>query len=799
MDKFVTRLKRGQPSSSSTIPPVASSIPSEVQRDTNPLNINFNYLKADPANRRPIAEYDPNIRDEVRRYYIKKGPCQPMNHDFPKTQFGKKKKTMCQFHPGRFKGRHSKWLEYSISKDAAYCLCCYLFKNEHDVRGNMGDAFTKKGYKGWNKAKERFKTHIGEVNNIHNKCFNMMIDLINQSQSIRTSFDKRNEKYKNESRHRLGASIDVARFLLRLGLPFRGHDESISSTNRGIFLELLQWYGAMDQEVGSIILQNAPKNEMTCCPKIQKDIVDACAKETIKAIIEDLDGDYFGILVDESKDISHKEQMALVLRYVDKKGEVIERFVGIVHVNDTSARSMKETVYSFLSDHSLSPSQIRGQGYDGASNMQGELNGLKSLILRDTPSAYSTHCFAHQLQLTLVALVKKTSDVDDFFCIVTNVLNIVEASYKRRDLLRQHQAAKLEELLISGKMHTGRGLNQERGLQQPGDTRWGSHYKTLQNFINIFPSILYVLEFAACECPNYIDRLTAESLVDKIKGFDFVFMLHLMLEVLKKTNYLNCSLQKMDQDIVNAMGLLNTAKQELQMMRDRGWKSLLDDVLSFCNKHEIFILKMDANYIPGKSKRRALDVTYSHHFRVGIFYPVIDLLLQELNNRFDTVSTDLLLGMACLHPAKSFGNFDKKKAMRLAEYYPNEFDSNKLRDLSCQLHNFIVHVRGSDKRFFNMKGITDLAKVLVQSELHQTWPLVYLLIKLTLILPVATASVERAFSSMKYIKNELRNSMSDEFLNGCLVCYVERGIFATISNDAIIHHFQKMKSRRVQL
>ncbi|XP_060201355.1 uncharacterized protein LOC132629917 isoform X3 [Lycium barbarum] len=473
MDKFVTRLKRGQPSSSSTIPPATSSIPSKVQRDTNPSNINFNYLKADPANRRPIAEYDPNIRDEVRRYYIQKGPCQPMNHYFPKTQFGKKKKTMRQFHPGWFKGRHSKWLEYSISKDVAYCLCCYLFKNEHDVRGNMGDAFTKKGYKGWNKAKERFKTHIGEVNSIHNKCFNMMIDLINQSQSIRTSFDKRKEKDKNESRHRLGASIDVARFLLRLGLPFRGHDESISSTNRGIFLELLQWYGAMNQEVGSIILQNAPKNEMMCCPKIQKDIVDACAKETIKAIIEDLDGDYFGILVDESKDISHKEQMALVLRYVDKKGEVIERFVGIVHVNDTSARSMKETIYSFLSDHSLSPSQIRGQGYDGASNMQGELNGLKSLILRDTPSAYSTHCFAHQLQLTLVALAKKNIDVDDFFCIVTNVLNIVGASYKRRDLLRQHQAAKLEELLISGEVHTGRGLNQERGLQRPED---GSRY-----------------------------------------------------------------------------------------------------------------------------------------------------------------------------------------------------------------------------------------------------------------------------------------------------------------------------------
>lgn len=137
--------------------------------------------------------------------------------------------------------------------------------------------------------------------------------------------------------------------------------------------------------------------------------------------------------------------------------------------------------------------------------------------------------------------------------------------------------------------------------------------------------------------------------------------------------------------------------------------------------------------------------------------------------------------------------------MKLAQYYPNEFDSNKLRDLSFQLDSFIVYARGHDKRFFNMKGISDLSKVLVKSDLHQTWPLVYLLIKLTLILPVATASVERAFSSMNYIKNELRNSIGDGFLNSCLVCYVERKIFSTVNNDAIIHRFQHMKSRRSQL
>ncbi|XP_070017137.1 uncharacterized protein LOC107779850 [Nicotiana tabacum] len=430
-------------------------------------------LNADPGDRKPITEYNPNIRDEVRRHYIQKKPCQLANHDFPKTKFGK---IMSQFCPGWFKGQHSKWLEYNISKDAAYCLCCYLFKNEHEIHGNTGDAFTKNDFKAWNKAIERFKAHVGEVNSIYNKCFNRILDLKNQSQSIRTSFDKQSEKEKS--------------------LPFRGHDESQSSTNRGIFLELLQWYGDIDRDVGSIILENSPRNEMMYSPSIQKDIVDACAKETVKAIIEDMNGDFFGILVDESKDISHKEQMALVLRYVNNKGEVIETFVGIVHVSNTSAMSLKKEICSFLSDHSLSPTQIRGQGYDGASNMQGELNGVKTLIFNESPSAYCIHYFGHQLQLTLVAIAKKHSDVDDFFCIVTNVLNIVGASFKRRDLLREHQA----------------------------------------------------------------ERIVAESLMGKIKEFDFAFMLHLMLNVLTMTNELSCALQRMDQDIVNAMGLLALTK-----------------------------------------------------------------------------------------------------------------------------------------------------------------------------------------------------------------------------------------------
>ncbi|XP_021728021.1 zinc finger MYM-type protein 1-like [Chenopodium quinoa] len=141
---------------------------------------------------------------------------------------------------------------------------------------------------------------------------------------------------------------------------------------------------------------------------IQKDIITCCAKEITRRIVEEVGDEYFAILADESSDVSQKEQLALVLRFVDRKsGAVMERFLGIVHVGDTTALSLKNAIISILMEHNLSPSMIRGQGYDGASNMKGEINGLKTLIMNDTPRAYYIHCFAHQLQLTLVAVAKK--------------------------------------------------------------------------------------------------------------------------------------------------------------------------------------------------------------------------------------------------------------------------------------------------------------------------------------------------------------------------------------------------------
>jgi hypothetical protein len=68
------------------------------------------------------------------------------------------------------------------------------------------------------------------------------------------------------------------------------------------------------------------------------------------------------------------------------------------------------------------------------------------------------------------------------------------------------------------------------------------------------------------------------------------------------------------------------------------------------------------------------------------------------------------------------------------------------------------------------------------------------MIKLALILPVATASVERIFSALKLVKSRLHNRIGDDLLNDCFVTYIEKNIFESVDNEKILQCFQHMKS-----
>ena len=107
----------------------------------------------------------------------------------------------------------------------------------------------------------------------------------------------------------------------------------------------------------------------------------------------------------------------------------------------------------------MSLSKLHGQDYDGASNMKCDINGLKTLILEENKSAFYVHCFAHQLQLILVAVTKNHINIAEFFYVISNLVNVVGGSCKRWDALWDTQFAKIREDLENGVHRSGQGLN----------------------------------------------------------------------------------------------------------------------------------------------------------------------------------------------------------------------------------------------------------------------------------------------------------------------------------------------------
>ena len=104
-------------------------------------NPTFSSIEHDPALRLPICKYPVNMRDRIRRDYLRSGPQQLVLPTYPTSG--------PQSHPRRFQAKwyyEFPWLEYSRAKDRAYCFHCYIYLEKSNTH-NGQDAFTIHGFK----------------------------------------------------------------------------------------------------------------------------------------------------------------------------------------------------------------------------------------------------------------------------------------------------------------------------------------------------------------------------------------------------------------------------------------------------------------------------------------------------------------------------------------------------------------------------------------------------------------------------------------------------------------------------
>ncbi|KAL9668363.1 hypothetical protein QQ045_002744 [Rhodiola kirilowii] len=395
---------------------------------------------------------------------------------------------------------------------------------------------------------------------------------------------------------------------------------------------------------------------------------------------------------------------------------------------------------------------IRGQGYDGASNMRGEWNGLQALVSRECQYAYYVHCFAHRLQLSLVAASKEVYHVHHLFEKLNFIVNIVSASCKHNDQLKDAHASNMVFLLAIGDLESGSGLNKLCSLQRVGDTCWTSHFKSISSLIKMFSATCEVLLTIKSDGNTHSQRGEANSVYETMTSFYFVFIMHLMREVLDITSCLCNALQLQSQDILNTMSLVSTSKSLLQKLRDDGWSRLVEKVRTFCGIVNIEVPNFSA---PHETRRGASHqqnrITIEHYYRVDIFYTMIDSQMQELNNRFNDDNVELIILSSALDPEELRTTLRVDDICKLVEkFYPIDFDEDERTSLRMELQHFDLVRKLPDSN--TLTEISELCQWLTRIRKSNMFPLIYKVITLILTVSVSTATTERSFSRMNIEK-----------------------------------------------
>ncbi|KAM7514791.1 hypothetical protein LguiA_004374 [Lonicera macranthoides] len=320
-------------------------------------------------------------------------------------------------------------------------------------------------------------------------------------------------------------------------------------------------------------------------------------------------------------------------------------------------------------------------------------------------------------------------------------------------------------------------------------------------FEEVYSASCIVVENLKKNGPNQQLRGQALGVFKVMRSFDFIFILHLMDNIMGITDTLCQALQRKSQDIVNAMKLVSTTKILLQQFREDGWDKFLVNVESFCNRHNVDMVNMNSPYEEGTSRtcQQRDQITMEHHYHFDMFNTTIDYQLMELKHRFDDVVVELLSLSAALSPSDSFRSFNEDKICMLAEkFYPQDFNPQDVRVLRSQLMHYKLDVV-CDSEFHKLSTLAELCRELFVTRKFMDYSMLDKLIRLVLILPVSTASTERAFSCMKHVKTAIRNAMGDEFMADCMLLNLERDLGFKIDLESVIDEFELLKTRRAQL
>ncbi|CAI6371600.1 unnamed protein product [Macrosiphum euphorbiae] len=320
---------------------------------------------------------------------------------------------------------------YSESKGVIYCIPCLLF-------GNLNSpSFASKGFSNWKRADELISQHENSLKHRSN-----ILAMKNRGQILQRIDQQIIQQIENERMYWINVLkrvVAIVKTLASRGLAFRGHTSKIGCPHNGNFMMALELLAEFDPFISNHISTNGnPGKGHTSYLSyyIYEQFILLMSKKVENTIIQDVNTSrYFSISVDSTPDITHTDQLSLVVRYIDESGNVFERFLCFMNNVGHKAENMAEAVITILNKYNLNLNYLRGQSYDNASNMSGSYSGLQARIKLINPLAKFVPCSAHSLNLVGQNAASCCREAIHFFNFLQNLYTFFSASTYRWQIL----------------------------------------------------------------------------------------------------------------------------------------------------------------------------------------------------------------------------------------------------------------------------------------------------------------------------------------------------------------------------
>ena len=275
----------------------------------------------------------------------------------------------------------------------------------------------------WKDASVKFNNH--EKSRCHKDAVLKTVTVPASCRDIGETLSSQLAKEKLERRLCFLKLMSSVRYLARQALPIRGDGDESNSN----YMQLLKLRGEDDARIFEWLKK---KTDKYTSEDIQNEMLKTMALHILRQITKSLEQTPFiTLMVDETTDISNKEQAVFCLRWVDHEFEVHEEFIGLHAIDSTDASHIFAVIKTVLTQLHIPINKIRGQCYDGAAAMAGTRSGVAKLVLAEEARAIYTHCYGHALNLACGDTIKKCRITKDALDITHEITKLIKKSPAR--------------------------------------------------------------------------------------------------------------------------------------------------------------------------------------------------------------------------------------------------------------------------------------------------------------------------------------------------------------------------------